>query len=102
MALLNHFLMVSAANALTCLNDNFIFLANSHLLKCLMVKTIWYNVGVADIIPAHTVFCVYRRKSGAEFRRRPISAKRIWYNVGVADIIPAHTVFCVHRRKSGA
>ncbi|ERI67198.1 hypothetical protein HMPREF1548_05065 [Clostridium sp. KLE 1755] len=41
---------------------------------------IWYNVGVADIIPAHTVFCVYRRKSGAEFRRRPVSAKRIWYS----------------------
>ncbi|ERI70509.1 hypothetical protein HMPREF1548_02227 [Clostridium sp. KLE 1755] len=83
--------MVSAANALTCLNDNFIFLANSHLLKCLMVKTIWY-----------TVICVHRRKSGAEFRRRPVSAKRIWYNIGVTGFLPVHTVFCVHRRKPGA
>lgn len=40
----------------------------------------WYNVGIAVIIPAHTIFCVYRRKLGAEIRRRPISAERMWYN----------------------
>ena len=39
----------------------------------------WYNSRRAVIIPAHSGFCVYRRKPGAKIRRRPVAAQRTLY-----------------------
>ncbi|RGY96295.1 hypothetical protein DXA13_17585 [Clostridium sp. AM58-1XD] len=39
-------------------------------------ERIWYNVRKTDIIPAHTGFCVSRRKPGAGIRRRSVAKKK--------------------------
>ena len=56
------------------------FTAESQALKStggtMAAERTWYNGHIADIIPAHTGFRVYRGKPGAKIRRRLMAAQR--------------------------